>query len=124
MLQPIDFYFLQQHEPIKSCLLFLRAFILQQHPIITEQWKYGMPFYCAGNKMICYLWVHKKYNQPYIGFADGNKLSHPDLIQENRARMRILLVDANKDIPVKKIGLILQSAIGLYLPSSSPTSQK
>ncbi|MDI3322309.1 DUF1801 domain-containing protein [Pinibacter soli] len=114
MLRPIDNYFLQKEEPFKSCLQFLRQHILSMDSDIKEDWKYGMPFYCIHGKMFCYLWVHKKYNQPYIGIVEGNKLDHPDLLTEKRARMKILLVDAEKDIPVKKINLILRSAIRLY----------
>ena len=86
MLNAIDNYFLNKEEPVKGCLLFLRAHILKQDKNITEAWKYGMPFYCYKGKMFCYLWVHKKYLQPYIGIVEGGKLNHPDLIQEKRAR--------------------------------------
>lgn len=41
MLRPIDNWFLQKDEPVKSCLQFLRAHILKQDPGITETWKYG-----------------------------------------------------------------------------------
>lgn len=114
MLRPIDNWFLQKDEPVKSCLQFLRQHILAQHTGITEAWKYGMPFYCYKNKMFCYLWVHKKTGQPYIGIVEGNKINHPDLVQEKRARMKILLLDAAKDIPVKKINAILKEVMQLY----------
>ena len=114
MLNAIDNYFLNKEEPVKGCLLFLRAHILKQDKNITEAWKYGMPFYCYKGKMFCYLWVHKKYLQPYIGIVEGGKLNHPDLIQEKRARMKILLVDANKDIPVNKIDGIISDVLKLY----------
>lgn len=114
MLNALDSYFLKQEEPVKSCLLFLRKCILEQDANISETWKYGMPFYCYQGKMFCYLWKHKKYKQPYIGIVEGQRISHPDLIQEKRARMKILLIDATKDIPVKKIQTILQEAIRLY----------
>lgn len=114
MLRPIDNYFLQKEEPIKSCLQFLREYILKQDKNITETWKYGMPFYCYNNKMFCYLWVHKKFNQPYIGIVEGKKINHPELIIEKRARMKILLIDAGKDIPVKKINAILKEVLKLY----------
>jgi hypothetical protein len=114
MLRPIDNYFLQKEEPFRSCLQFLRQHILSMDSDIKEEWKYGMPMYCIRGKMFCYLWVHKKYNQPYIGIVEGNKLDNPDLLAEKRARMRILLIEAEKDIPVKKIDLILRSAIQLY----------
>ena len=61
MLSPIDSYFEHQQEPIKSCLLFLRAYILKHSPAITEAWKYQMPVYYYKGKMFCYLWIHKKY---------------------------------------------------------------
>ena len=114
MLRPIDQYFLRQEEPAKSCLQFLRTFILQQDGNITEAWKYGMPFYCYKGKMFCYLWQHKKYHQPYIGIVEGAAIDHPDLLQEKRARMKILLIDPELDIPVKKVKAILKEVIALY----------
>lgn len=114
MLRPIDNYFSQQQEPIKSCLQFLREYILKQDENITEAWKYGMPFYCFNGKMLCYLWIHKKHHQPYIGIVDGNLINHPDLISEKRARMKILLLDANEDLPLQKINFILTEAINLH----------
>ena len=114
MLRPVDNWFLQKEEPIKSCLQFLREYILKQDAGITEAWKYGMPFYCYKGKMFCYLWVHKKYHQPYIGIVEGKQIDHPDLIIEKRARMKILLLDADKDIPVGKIKRILKEVLKLY----------
>lgn len=114
MLSAIDSYFFEKEEPVKSTLLFLRAHILEQDKNITESWKYGMPFYCYKGKMMCYLWLHKKYRQPYIGIVEGAKVSHPDLIREKRARMRILLIDAGKDVPLKKINVILKQVLQLY----------
>ena len=114
MLRPIDNYFLQKEEPSRSCLQFLREYILKLDPNITEAWRYGMPFYLYKGKRFCYLWIHKKYQQPYLGIVDGNKINHPDLIIEKRARMKILLVDAGKNIPVKKINKILKDVLDLY----------
>lgn len=114
MLRPIDNYFLQKEEPIKSCLQFLREHILKKDSSITEAWKYGMPFFCYKGKMFCYLWVHKKLLQPYIGIVEGGKIDHPDLLREKRARMKILLLDPEKDIPIKKIDMILKQVLTLY----------
>jgi hypothetical protein len=114
MLSPIDNYFLNKEEPVKSCLQFLRDHILKQDEGITEAWKYGMPFYCINGKMFCYLWVHKKFKQPYLGIVEGKMIDHPDLVQEKRARMKILLLDPKKDIPVKKITGILKEVLKLY----------
>jgi len=95
-------------------LQYLRDFILQQDSNITEAWKYGMPFFCYKGKMICYLWQHKKYHQPYIGIVEGAQIHHPDLLREKRARMKILLIDPERDIPVKKVKAILKEVIALY----------
>jgi hypothetical protein len=110
-MRPIDLYFAEQPEPVKSCMIFLREHILQLDAGITEAWKYRMPFYCYRDKMFCYLWVHKKYKQPYIGFVDGHLLEHPDLLPEKRARMKILLIDPTRDVPVAKVSKLLRTAL-------------
>lgn len=92
----------------------MRSHILSLDAHLTEEWKYGMPMYCYKGKMFCYLWVHKKYRQPYIGIVEGHRLSHPDLLQEKRARMKILLIDATEDISVGKIDAILREALTFY----------
>ncbi|MDP4265689.1 MAG: DUF1801 domain-containing protein [Bacteroidota bacterium] len=114
MLRPIDNYFLQNEEPFKSCLQFLREYILKLDPAITEKWLYGMPFFYYKGKRFCYLWIHKKYRKPYIGIVDGNRISHPELLLEKRTRMKILLLDANKNLPLGKINKILKQILALY----------
>lgn len=113
-MKPIDNYFNQKDEPVKSCLLFLRSHILHSGSDITEIWRYGMPFYCYREKRFCYLWVNKKTLQPYIGIVDGYKINHPSLLQEKRTRMKILLIDPSKDVAVKTINAILKAAIALH----------
>lgn len=113
-MRPIDSYFIQKVEPLKSCLQYLRRHILVSDHRITEAWKYGMPFYCINDKIVCYLWVHKKLQLPYIGIVEGNKINHPDLIQEKRARMKILLLEPDRDLPIGKINAILVEVFALY----------
>jgi len=112
MLNPLDHYFEEKDEPMKSCLQYLRL-LLVACTDITEHWKYGMPFYYHKGKMFAYLWIHKKNHQPYIGFVDGNQMEHEDLLQEKRARMKILLINPADDLPEKKIKLILGMALSL-----------
>ena len=76
-----------------------------------------MPFFSFKGKMFCYLWIDKKHSQPYIGFVEGQLLDHPELLQDNRKRMKILMLDVNKDIPVKKIKVILRQLIEFYKTS-------
>jgi hypothetical protein len=113
-MKEIDLWFLNHPEPVKSCLLALREIIPTYHMNISEAWKYRMPFYCYHDKMFCYLWVHKKYKQPYLGFVEGKKIDHPELLIEKRSRMKILLLDPGKDIPMKTIDLIMKQALRLY----------
>lgn len=108
-----DFYF-QQEEPVKSVFMALRDIILAQDKDVTSQLKYGMPFFCYKGKMFCYLWVHKKYGQPYIGLVEGKHLDQPFLLQEKRARMKIMLLDPDRDLPVKKIRAVIKQALDLY----------
>jgi hypothetical protein len=110
----LDNFYLQQPEPIKGTLLALKEIILQQDKDVTNAWKYGMPFFCYKGKMFCYLWVHKKHKLPYIGIVEGKKIEHPDLIIEKRSRMKIMLLNPNKDLPLKTIERILQQALNLY----------
>lgn len=104
-------FFLSLPQPTQSTFLALSNIILNHHPSITPEWKYSMPFFYYNGRMLCYLWTNKKTGQPYIGFADGNKMDYPELIQEKRSRMKIFMIDAEKDLPVKKITLLLKMAI-------------
>lgn len=113
-MQELDNFFLKQDEPVKSCLMALRQIILSHDKDISPAWKYGMPFFCYKGKMFCYLWVHKKYKLPYIGMVEGKRLDHTDLIIEKRSRMKIMLLDPEKDLPIKRIQGILKQAINLY----------
>jgi len=111
MLSDLDNFYLRQEEPTKSCFLALRDIILKHNQDITAEWKYQLPFFYFKGKMMCYLWFHKKYRQPYIGFVNGNLLNDRELLQEKRAKMKILLINQNNDLPIEKINSILSSAI-------------
>jgi hypothetical protein len=114
MLRDIDQYFASQHEPAKGCLDFLRGFILNYDDRITEGWRYSMPFYFIHGKRFAYLWINKKTGLPYIGIVDGNKVFDDALLQEKRTRMKIFPIDPSKDVPVKKIRIVLKKVISLY----------
>nr|WP_109853600.1 DUF1801 domain-containing protein [Aquimarina sp. AU58] len=109
-----DQFYLDKHEPNKSCLLTMRSIILNQDEDITETRKYGMPCFCYKGKMFCYLWVDKKTDEPYFLMVEGKYLDHPQLETGDRARMKIFRIDPNKDLPVTTIKLILNQALDVY----------
>lgn len=111
LLRPVEEFYLRQDEPVRSCLQFLRAHILQKDKNIIEAWSYGMPFFYLNGKRFCWLWVHKKLGWPYIGITEGRKISHPALISEKRAKMKILLIDPTGDIPLRAIEDVLHDAM-------------
>lgn len=114
MLSPADLYFQNKEEPVKSCLLFMRGHILKYDSHLTEAWKYGMPFFCYNGKMCCYLWTRKKLGQPYLGIVEGKRMDHPLLQQEQRSRMKILLLDPEADLPLDIINGILDTMLDFY----------
>jgi hypothetical protein len=114
MISALDNYYLQLKEPHKSCLLAMRDIILAQDKDVAAAWKYGVPFFCYKGKMFCYLWIHKKLKQPYLGIVEGKHFDHPLLLAENRSRIKILLLDPEKDLPIKTIKSILKQALDLY----------
>jgi hypothetical protein len=113
-VKEIENFYLRQEEPVKSCFLALREIICAQDKEIVNTLKYGMPFFVYKGKMFCYLWYHKKYKQPYIGMVEGKLFDHPLLIQEKRSRMKIMLIDPEKDLPVKTIQSIVKKALAYY----------
>lgn len=113
-MKKIDDFYLNQEEPVKGIFLALKEIILKQDENITNTLKYGMPFFCYKGKMFCYLWIHKKNKQPYIGIVEGKHFDESFLIQENRSRMKIMLFDVNENLPLKNIEMTIQKAINLY----------
>ncbi len=113
-MKVIDTFYNKQSEPLKSTFLALRDIILALDNDISNELKYGMPFFCYRKKMFCYLWKDKKTNTPYIGIVEGNRINHPLLETGNRSRMKILRIDPNKDLPIELIKEILNQALGLY----------
>ena len=113
-MKQLDDFYIKQEEPIKGVFFALREIILKQDPEITHVLKYGMPFFCYKGKMFCYLWIHKKYKQPYIGIVEGKHFDEPFLLQEARSRMKIMLLNSDEDLPLEQIKMVIEKAINLY----------
>lgn len=111
-MKALDNFYTTQPEPHRSTLLALRDIILGVDPEhMTPEWKYKLPFFYYKGKMFCYLWVHKKFQQPYVSFVHSEELTHPLLLLEKRARMKILLIDPNDDIPLKLLQQLLHTSL-------------
>lgn len=114
MLNQLDNYYFSKPEPEQSCLLFLRRYLLDYSAQIEEHWKYTTAFFTYKKKLFCYFSINKKTNRLYIGFVDGNKIRHKDLVDEGRKQIRVFYIDPNKDVDVKKLNRILNLAVKLY----------
>lgn len=115
MTTDLDAYYLNQPEPIRGCLLVLRKIILEQDEHVLETRKYGMPCFCFKKKAFCYLWIDKKTNEPYILFVEGRHIDHPALEKGDRARMKILRVRSDEDLPLTIINEVLKSALAISI---------
>lgn len=113
-MKPVDHFYLDKEEPVKSCLQALRSIMFNYNPDITEHWKYGVPFFYFKSKPFCYLWIDKKIKHPYIGVVKGIFIDHPMLDQGNRKKMKVLPIDPNEDIPLVIIHEILDEAVTYY----------
>ena len=114
MITTLQNFYLQKEEPNKSCLLALRSIILAQDSAMSETQKYGMPCFIYSKKAICYLWIDKKTNEPYILMVEGKHIDDPNLEEGDRKRMKILRIDPNEDLPVETIERVLRKALDLY----------
>jgi len=110
-----DAFYLSKSEPNRSCLLALQNILLQAHPNIIESTKYGMPCFCYKKRPVCYLWVDKKTDIPYILWVDGQQLHQPELESGDRSKMKILRIDPSSDIPVFLINELISIVIGRYI---------
>ena len=110
MQNNVDHHFNSLPEPDRSCLLFLRKFILDFSDKISEQRKNNTPFYYYDKKSVCFISYHPKTRIIYLSFTNGNKIDHPKLLSEGRKKMKILYIDPSKDIEVKSLRTILKSA--------------
>lgn len=103
-MNPIQEYFYRIEEPARSTLLFLRTKILEfDTKNITETLSFGLPFFKYKKKMLCYFYYSKKHKKHYVSFYHGDRLDHPELIQEGRKKFKILLIDMDEDLPVELI---------------------
>lgn len=117
MLSQIEAFYESRPEHLKEIYLFLRKQVIASHKDISQEWKYGLPFFYLNGKMFCYLWYNKKSDWPYIAFVDGHKMSNPNLIKGERKRIQVFEINPNEDLPVGLLKELLNEALTLRLGS-------
>ncbi|MFT6338488.1 MAG: hypothetical protein ACJATI_005262 [Halioglobus sp.] len=81
---------------------------------MSETWTHRMPMFRYKGKLFCYLWIDKKTYQPYLGIYKGIEIEHPLLDLGNRNKMKVLIFNAEEDIPFDVIDEIFSMAVKLY----------
>ena len=114
MLNHLDNYFFSLDEPHRSCLLFLRHFILDHSADLSEQWKFNTPFYYFKGKWFCYISYHKKTKKIYLAFILGYKMKHKKLVSEGRKQIKVFYIDTEEDIDVKSLKAMFNEASKFY----------
>lgn len=114
MLTPLDSFYENLTEPLRSYLLAIREFIIFHDSEINEKFKYKLPFFYYLNKPFCYLWKNKATNAPYIGFSRGHLSDHPLLETGNRTTIKILKLDIQEDIDYNILDEILNHMKDFY----------
>jgi hypothetical protein len=115
MVNDIENYYLEQSEPIQSCLFALREIIKSfDQENITEEWKHNIPFFYYKGKMFCYFGKSKSKKQLYIGIIKGSEIKHPSLIKGKRKMIKIFKVNPAKDIDIVSLYEVLELAKACY----------
>lgn len=114
MISELDAFYISKEEPTQSCLVAMRDWILNYDENLTESWTHKMPMFRYKGKLFAYLWIDKKTYQPYIGIYKGLEVDHPKLDLGNRNKMKTMVIDPEKDLPIKTLTEIFELAIPLY----------
>ncbi len=70
-MNPAENYILNQPEPYRSIMLYIRSVILKTLPNVVEKYNYGIPFYHHNKKPMCYLNILKGTNFVDVAFVQG-----------------------------------------------------
>lgn len=105
--------FFSSTEPQRSCLLFLRDFILGYSNNVSEKWSNNTPFYYLKKKSLCFISYDPKTKIIYISFTKGFLITHKALVSEGRKKARIIYVDPEKDIDLKTLKQVFDMACSL-----------
>ena len=87
-MNPAENYILNQPEPYRSIMLYIRSVILKTLPNVVEKYNYGIPFYHHNKKLMCYFNILKGTNFVDVAFVQGSILHEqfPELKDYNNRK--------------------------------------
>ena len=104
-------HFIRLPEPERSCVMFLRDYLKNYSPFISESVRVNTPFFYYKSKSLAFLSYDPKTKEIYLSFTKGYLITHAKLRSEGRKLMKIFRVDAYQDIDLKSLNEILDAMI-------------
>ncbi|PNQ73739.1 2-dehydro-3-deoxyphosphooctonate aldolase [Hanstruepera neustonica] len=112
-MKPVDAYFLEQKEPYRSIMLYVREVILKTLPNVQERYSYKIPFYNIGKKPMIYINILKGTDFVDVAFVQGILLEKdfPELQNyNNRKQVRSIQIKHIEDLDEHRFVMLLQAA--------------
>lgn len=108
---PIERFFEEQPEPVRSSLQVLRELIMGLNEHMSITWKYDVVFFCFHDVICCSLRVDRHTRKPCIVFAERCLPEHPDLITVDDNGLKVLHIDPEADTDLDTIEHVLAEMI-------------
>ena len=112
-MNPAENYILNQPEPYRSIMLYIRSVILKTLPNVVEKYNYGIPFYHHNIKPMCYFNILKGTIFVDVAFVQGVFLEEELPVLKNynkRKQVRSLQVKSLEDFDERLFVELLKEA--------------
>jgi len=113
-MNPIERHIYNHEEPYQSIMLYVRSVILRSFEEVYEKLSYGIPFFYAHNKPVCYLNILKGKDYLDVAFIHGILLQDDfsELKDDNqRKQVRSIQIKSLEDLDEKRFLELMQVAI-------------
>ncbi|WP_136481824.1 DUF1801 domain-containing protein [Cognatitamlana onchidii] len=112
-MKPVDEYFINQKEPYRSIMLYVRGIVLSTIPDISERYSYKIPFYNIGKKPLLYINILKGKDFVDVAFVQGVLLEKDFSIlknDNNRKQVRSIQLKTIEDLDHDNFVELLRAA--------------
>lgn len=106
-MSPLEAYFEALPPARRETMLVVRDFLRAAPYGFEERYKWSTPTYYVGERYVCYLYHDVKGDRAYVGFGRAAGVAHPALLAEGRKQIRILVLDAEADVPLAEVAEVL-----------------